>query len=159
MTEVCNISRLRDEMRLDGLVGRKRFPWNSSAPFLENSWVMLCFQRPWCPSGGYADSKSRTEWTVIAVFVCGFTKHTQSSIKLGKHENNFQFLLSFHLSGSAMGPKLRRRGEANSSEDEWKAQMEEEEYWSWTGSHVTSHRKPASLPWNLLKTARTSVLF
>lgn len=42
------------------------------------------------------------------ILVCGLKKHTP--IKLGEHETSVGFYCSFWHSGSATGPKLRRRG-------------------------------------------------
>lgn len=126
-----------------------RFLWNFSSTFFWTFKSKSACRGPGSPCGLTLWIKKQDfEWTVGTVLVCRIKKHTQSPIKLGKPENNFQFLLFFHHSGSATGPNLRWREDTNSSEDDFKAWMKEEEYWSWTGSHVTSHRKPSSLPWN-----------
>ena len=151
VTELHNISRFRRTLVFVGVVfvgGSSGFPVVSLQLDLSFSLSALCGRR-----------ESR-RMTLNGLEPSRLKKLTRP----GRHENMPTFggffvcffLFFFLLSNGTKTEECwgRRRG----CEGQPGARMKEEEYRSSTGSHVTSHRKLNSSPWNLLQTARTSAL-
>lgn len=74
---------------------------NGSSEFFLKHFNQTLLLEALLPSGGGVTQrvkKQDSEWIVVTVLGCGLKKHTQSPIRPGEHETNFQFSWPFWLS-------------------------------------------------------------
>lgn len=141
-----NISRfLKDRDGLMVLVGGRN-GFSGFLIFPKNISVRLCFWRPCCPLEVYTEGQKARLWMDCGINFGLWVKeaHTESNQTGGAWNQLFGSfvllpILAQHQDQNAGGRQFWRRV---------KSTDEREGYWGWTGSHVTSHRKPTSLPFN-----------
>lgn len=124
----------------------KTVPLDSSSSFFQNISVDSSSRGPAALGGVTLQVVQRDcERIAVTVLSWGLKKHIESN-QTGNMKPAFGSFVLFDHSGSAMGPKLKKGGRQRVGKTSERHGRKEGEYWSWTGSHVTSHRKPTSLP-------------
>lgn len=132
VTDIYNISRFRKHgTNRQSHLGRKLFLWILNC-LISRTLLWEALLPSWVP---VSVKKQDCEWIVLQFSAEG-KRSMHSPVRLGELKANFWFFFSFWfwINNRTKSEKI---GKAT-------AQMKEE-YCNWTGSHVTSHRKPASL--------------